>query len=304
MQTKDTRKKTEGDTKLNWTTGLVAFMDILGYKSLAQIQIEQIVEEIVESVTETPKITLNCLGDAVQQIAGKASNNDCPAKAILSSFEITVMSDSIIVSCQCPFVEKDVSATIDFIPILSLFLSYCSVLTNLLMEHNLLLRGAITYGRYFQKDNTFAGRPLIETYELAESIDAACLVLTPTLEHLCKLARSDCPKASISLCNRIPVPLKEIGEMLLYVVNTTPNGVYDDVVFENATVEQLNIKLQDKLYEVFTKYHQTLPIEVYRKYSNTVKIYTAILDFERIQSQESKLWIRRDRNQTPYTTSR
>ena len=289
MSNKDTSKDAKTCTSLRWTTGLVAFIDILGYKKFAQIRIESIVEEIVGALTETPKIAQACYKDAVQEISGRHSSKGSATK-IVSSFKTMVLSDSIIISCPCPFSENDQAKSVDFARIRTLFISYCRVLAKLLMTRNLLVRGAITYGKYLRKDNTLAGIPLIEAYELSEEIDAACLVLSPTLEHLCSNSESSRPDCPISMCNKIQVPLKKSGNIFLYVVNATPAGIIDDNACAAATDEQLKARLEKVLYTTFTAYHKTLPIDVYRKYANTVRIFNEILGFEKQQQAERGKW--------------
>lgn len=287
MSNKYTSKGSETYTGLRWTTGLVAFIDILGYKKFAQIRIESIVEEIVGALTKTPQIAQACYKDAVQEISGRHSSKGSATK-IVSSFKTMVLSDSIIISCPCPFSENDSAKSVDFARIRTLFISYCRVLVELLMIRNLLVRGAITYGKYLRKDNTLAGIPLIEAYELSEEIDAACLVLTPTLEHLCSNSESSRPDCPISMCNKMQVPLKKYGNISLYVVNATPADIFDDNACADATDEQLNARLKKVLYKIFTAYQKTLPIDVYRKYANTVRIFNEILGFEK--QQQAKKW--------------
>jgi hypothetical protein len=134
------------------TVGFVAFIDVLGFRSLLSLQ---------SKWTEVRRYI-----DAVDSgIDGKAG---------ISALKFVVFSDSIIIT------------TIDDSPhSLIALIRACSRLVGLLLEAQIAIRGAIAHGEFVRDvtDNGVfvAGPPIVDAYDFEGKQDWAAIMLTPSV---------------------------------------------------------------------------------------------------------------------------
>jgi len=138
-------------------SGLVAFVDILGFKQLLS----------ANAAEESLKIINACM---LKGLAG--TENLFPRQAEIKTF---VISDSILI------VQPNLTEAGIFV--LAMF---CKLFFYGLLMDGLPARGAIAAGNFFiqttENQIVFAGQPIVEAYELANSLEIATCALTPSIE--------------------------------------------------------------------------------------------------------------------------
>jgi hypothetical protein len=138
--------------------GLVGFFDILGFKAILQ----------ANGVEESIDIVNTCMFEATV----------FAEKTFKSRFEVRslIFSDSILVALPN---SKDSAGVL-------VFTCFCQQLFSGLLVHGLPARGAISRGRFAiqtQSDQiVFVGQPIVESHELAASLEIAACALTPSSE--------------------------------------------------------------------------------------------------------------------------
>jgi hypothetical protein len=137
--------------------GLVAFFDILGYKEML----------LANTVEESLRIVNKCLLAALAET--KKTNHP---KIQIKTF---VISDSILIA-----LPNLTQIGVFF------FTQFCSMFIFELLIHGLPARGAIATGRFSIKSKqnqiAFVGQPIIDAYELTNSLEIAACALTPASE--------------------------------------------------------------------------------------------------------------------------
>lgn len=121
-----------------------------------------------------------------------------------------------------------------------------------LFRTGLPLRGAIDFGRFFIQDTCFAGRPIINAYELCNTLELAACVLTPEA--------SDRVKAFLSGSGLNPF----VSEYFV----PTKNGEFRFFLTKTA-VHEKNIGLRQQVMKAFWGHGKDISIEAQRKALNT-----------------------------------
>ena len=177
---------------VNVKTGLVAFMDILGYSSIKAENLARVAGHIFAAMDDavTQKDVFmegldytNYISD--EDLIGYVMPKD-ERRAIAAAIglvhdriSVSMVSDSFICCADLSegLSEQDKSFVVSaFINIVSSI--YCSLFTN-----GLPLRGGITYGRYvandWQRENStaFLGEAVIRAHSMEMSINAGCIAL-------------------------------------------------------------------------------------------------------------------------------
>lgn len=144
--------------------GAVAFLDILGFKGIWQ--------------RREPETVLSIMDGAVEEIR-KTYQKPLPEKG-WSSFQdpfITILSDTIIIgyrSAESP-------------ACLLLLANIAYNLIHYFLKFGIFFRGAITYGEYIQKGNTFIGPAIDDVASWYEAADWIGIITTPRCNYLVDL---------------------------------------------------------------------------------------------------------------------
>jgi len=168
-------------------TGLVGFFDILGYQNLLERnEPEKIAEEVLPIITnigDAVKQNLDlCHNSAILHIKSKINTSDDNEilvafeemhKKIIERMRWLVFSDTVLLAL--PIEEED-----EFIVKMSwfLFIMASATLQANLFRAGLPARGAIDFGKFFIKDTCFAGRTIVNTYQLCSEIEMAACVFS------------------------------------------------------------------------------------------------------------------------------
>lgn len=125
----------------------IAFLDILGYKKI----IEKC--DTIEKEFSYLEIINNSFNEAIQMIT-----NDHLYQNELSDLKYNTFSDNIVLGLP----KENVTA--------SSFLYYIELIRSiyflLLSKYNLVLRGGVSFGNYYQNNNISFGSGLVKAYEL------------------------------------------------------------------------------------------------------------------------------------------
>jgi hypothetical protein len=216
------------------SNGLVGFFDILGYKSLL------LNNEIPE--------TISIIKDAFIRAPAKLAEDLGTLKDIKPYFvpEHVVFSDSILV--YAPFGDPEYKALgIEF------FLSYCRQVVGRLFLRGLPLRGAIAVGEYYVEGASFAGKPIVEAFELSNALQLAGCAITPSGEK--EILAS---QAAAKMLVQHPVPLKSLGKQNLFMLDYLP-------AIKNPLSRQWVI-------ERFEAHNKRVSLEVIDKVNHTIEL--------------------------------
>ncbi len=176
-------------------TGLVGFFDILGYQQmLLANDVASTARIVVDVLAEVPNLVVSGMfEDQGLDLVG-VSNDDVSTKDLEAWAEYgpyfegivreetgwLLFSDSILVSLP---IDRDEG------PILwgtrvAAFVEVCSFLLRKMFDVGLPLRGGISFGEFFIHDTYFSGRPIIDAYQHAESLELSGCVLAPSAASL------------------------------------------------------------------------------------------------------------------------
>jgi len=156
-------QETNDSQKIQTEHGLVAFFDILGFKSLLRANtlkesLAIIDNSFIKALTETERIHKN-----------------------LSRLKTFVISDSILVAL--PMEQAQSAANEAYV---YLFCSFCQFLMLYLFYEGLPIRGAIAVGEFHIRNENnkiiFAGKPIVDACEMANAIDLSACVIVPASE--------------------------------------------------------------------------------------------------------------------------
>lgn len=230
-------KSQKASAEIQTEYGFVGFFDILGYRRIAannQIKkAAQVVEKVLKKVRESQ------------------AASDFVGKLIEQKFcRHVVFSDSIVIfSQQNDRTDKDTQRT--------MFTSICAGLVSSLFWEGLPVRGALALGEYYVKIQPesicLIGKPIIEAYELADQINLAGCVVTPSAESAFS--------ANSSHFIEYPVPIKGQQKQRMLMLNNYTNG---------WAVRKFSRRV---VLQKFSKYNKPVGIEVLPKINNTLDFY-------------------------------
>lgn len=229
---------------MNTQKGIVGFFDILGYQSLLEKnEPEEIAETVLPFLTGIKSEVLDDL---------KTWNISYKEELIIivrDYIKWLVFSDTILLTM--PIQESD--RNINLI-LWGIFFTVSKRLQTKMFRNGLPLRAAISYGKFYIKDTCFAGRTIIEAYQLCNQLEFAACVLTEScskeLEN-CDIKKSFNNKDVFDYL----VPKKDGESRMLtlaaYVYNT----------------EKENLRTQ--VLESFLGHNKDIPISAQKKITNT-----------------------------------
>lgn len=159
--------------------GFVGFFDILGYRGIIENnQLDYAATLIDKQIATLGDMTRDVLIGRVEGVAPQQYH-------YLDSLHSIVVSDSIIIFF--PFNDADCNDQWK----LPWLLIYTFQLLKRAFDAGLPLRGSISYGDYYHNKNSFAGLPIVSSYELSESLnfsgccftDEALKIILKTVEN-------------------------------------------------------------------------------------------------------------------------
>jgi hypothetical protein len=154
------------------STGVVAFFDILGYKSfLRNGKCDEAAELVVRTIAQAET-------DIVSYLQG-TSAGEAEAQEFMSHVgRVTwvVFSDTLLL--LCPF--EDMMSEREAARRWHVIILSAQILSKHMFEEGLPLRGCISYGQFIQEENCFAGKTILDAHDTANSLEMAASVVHST----------------------------------------------------------------------------------------------------------------------------
>jgi hypothetical protein len=159
--------KGEPMSKQEPVSGIVGFFDILGYQSFLEVNEPEVAAlTVLNMLSEIDKVVMKYL---IEKLPDALTD-----KNIIDRFKWLVFSDTILFTAGTSEPEDAVTSMKRWV----FFLIASDILQWHMFQFGLPLRGAITSGKFIIIGNCFAGRPIIEGYELSQNLDLAATILS------------------------------------------------------------------------------------------------------------------------------
>ncbi len=145
-----------------------------------------------------------------------------------------------------------------------------------MFEEGLPVRGAIAFGDYVFVQNVFAGKPIVDAYTLAESLDLAACAIHPTAENEFKtLLAFPSGEGSILaeglVLVRYPLPVKQSPQEFLCLNHAWPT-------LKGYTPLKDRKDPRGYVEEQFAANNKTIPPNALSKVENTEKFLRFLAD--------------------------
>ncbi|MEQ8261207.1 MAG: hypothetical protein RH947_13005 [Alcanivorax sp.] len=159
--------------KVETKKGIVGFFDILGYTNFLQNneaeQAARVVVDILNKIDrKVPELCSDIFDDAKSEFTD-----------VIERIEWLVFSDTILMALPWQQGEIDEIRFNEWVA----FTMAAQVLSRLMFDVGLPLRGGITVGEFLVEGNCFAGTPIIEAYRLSESLELSATALSPAAQE-------------------------------------------------------------------------------------------------------------------------
>ncbi len=260
--------------------GIIGFYDILGYKSFLK-------NNSVETVAEDINKVLHLISNIDTYITKQTlrifnKTNTKIAKRLLKEMKWFIFSDTII---QISIFQKDEKTDEYNKWLIFLIASLC--LNRLMFKYGLPLRGAISIGSFLFENSCFAGKPCLETYELANKLDLSACVITDKAHKEVENLINSCKYPNVKklfnvLFVKYQIPIKENNTSLknqknqkvcLYSLNLlTPKAL------KQSTIKN-NIDIYKYVLNKFKKHKKSVPGKVKSKVKNTKQFLQHLVNF-------------------------
>jgi hypothetical protein len=240
-------------------TGIIGFFDILGYKSFLQNNSGDAVGTVVTKLVELEK---SLLAEMVHAFSHRQS--PVTAAELASLIKWLVVSDTILLFSEFEVGEADKTRSNRWQAI-----HFASMLLwRRMFAFGLPLRGVIHTGEFLIDQGCFAGRAIVEAYELSQDLDLAGYAYSST-------AFADLRKQSLVLGEADLLWLNMTGQSFEYLMPR--KGAKQERLLA-ANPLALFLEDSDKLVkgdirqcicEAFWKHNKDIPDVVQTKLNNT-----------------------------------
>jgi hypothetical protein len=150
--------------------GFVGFFDILGYQNIIDNNDLSYTSELIKSIfMKMP----DKVSGRLMLYSNEDNVKDRIIKVLNNAIKSELISDSMLISLKLNSVE-DYSDNFA----LGVFCIYIAEFTREMFFNGLPIRGCIDVGDYFLDEKCFAGKPIINAYRWAESLDFSGVVLS------------------------------------------------------------------------------------------------------------------------------
>jgi hypothetical protein len=210
-------------------TGLVAFFDILGYKAINENNeievVAQVISDVLLRLPDRVKRSQNQIWEKICQILEASPFN------IDRYVSVLLFSDSILLTAPA---TKDAGPDDEGeLLIWLLFVSYCRELWIEMFKEGLPVKGAIGYGKFFRNKDCFAGKAILDAYNLTTKMELSACALTAESEsrfnELIANSSRNFEKLIMAFLFEYPIPLK-VDQIEKHLVLKSPTeGFTGDV---------------------------------------------------------------------------
>jgi hypothetical protein len=255
-------------------TGLVGFFDILGYKSFLEPGITDVTFKVINVLDGLKNRVELRLKDHLGLRNGSKDSEQArfggdlfeKAKQQVEQINLLVVSDSILL--LCPYDEQ-----IDNPSQAATFVVAAFMLERIMFEEGLPLRGAIAFGDFISKGCVFAGKPIIDAYELGDSLDMSACAIHSTAETefqrlvvLVPALKGFLNEGTLLVRHPVSIKKAETGLPLLFLnfAWSTPTG-YKPLKYRHD--------LRQYVHEQFLAHNKQIASEAISKVENTDRFF-------------------------------
>jgi hypothetical protein len=233
-------------------TGLIAFFDVLGYKSfMRHSSIEEVASVIHNEILQMPYFVRRQITQRVGEFYGSDAEafETCIGKPV-------IVSDSIVWDFAFNRALRGGVET-QWLA----FIGGCCCLMRQMFDHGLPLRGAISYGEYYIEEGCFAGRPVVDAYDACSNLDLVGCGLTLQAERELPKGLVGGMDAIGGLMTGYAAPLKGSQAENMKLLNWAfPGG---------TLLQPFGECIRSRIVEAFAKHKKGIRTEVWGKVNNT-----------------------------------
>lgn len=290
-------------TNIKPQKGIIGVYDILGYKDFLNNNSFDTAIKDIDNVLKTIANSDEYIKNKVFDIFMKSPNaNEMLIKKLLHQMKWFIFSDTII---QVSTFKKDERPGSKYNKWLT-FLIASLTLNYRMLKSGLPLRGAITTGNFLFRKLCFAGKPIIEAYELANSLNlSACVITEEAYNKVATLVNSSGYEKTKELFQaliikyQIPKKKKDeganihflwkilkkgwIGLRNFWAINYKNNQNQESLFTLNLVVPQApRMSIRMKAIDVrktFEKHNKRVTEKEISKVENTKKLFEYLIDF-------------------------
>lgn len=267
-------------TNIKPQKGIIGVYDILGYKDFLNNNSFDTAIKDIDKVLKTIANSDEYIKNKVFDIFMKSPNaNEMLIKKLLRQMKWFIFSDTII---QVSTFKKDERPGSKYNKWLT-FLIASLTLNYRMLKFGLPLRGAIATGNFLFRKLCFAGKPIIEAYELANSLDlSACVITEEAYNEVATLVNSSGYEKTKELFNallieyQIPKKKKDEGAK---IINQNKESLFTlNLVVPQAPRMSIIMKDIDVL-KIFERHNKRVTEKEISKVENTKKLFEHLVDF-------------------------
>jgi hypothetical protein len=266
---------------VNTHNGIIGFFDILGYQNLLEKnEPEDIAQSVLEFLTNiNDKITTNLkqildeTPDEIFSILEETIDHAVSIKDIVNntidSLKWILFSDTILLAL--PYDQKTEKPSVAN---WFAFLTICMHLQKEMFLNGLPVRGVINYGKFYLQDTCFAGRSIIEAYDLCNQLELAACIFSPKAQN----------EFSDFINRYFHENAKEISDNWVYeYLVPTKMGEFHYLVLK-ASVYNNDDSIMKQILSSFWGHNKDIPLSVQQKISNTEQW----LNFLKMKNEKGK----------------
>jgi len=258
------------------TKGQVAFFDILGYKNIINNnKIESVAELISCELLEIPNRVHKFIR---KKFSALLEDNKKALDNLDEKLSVVLISDSILLTLNIDKngygdSEKTIWSWL-------IFIIACRKLMTTMFEQGLPVKGAIDCGQFFVKDHCFAGKTIVNAYDLANDLELSGCVLTPHASDRVKEALQSANDTALKsffdeILFEYLTPLKGSEEKMLTIIDLPilTNNFHED--------------LKQIVVNSFQAHNKDIPGEAYTKVRNTEMMLRFLWQKRRLIKEKS-----------------
>lgn len=194
--------------------GMVAFFDILGYKSLIeQNDVEYLYTSILEQLPRIKELTKIRIQELLDRVPPRERVMD--PISVYNRIEYILFADTLILTLE----DQEKTGIADAFQWLT-FIVACISIEDRYFRYGLPLRGGIGYGKYIVKDKLYTGKCILDSYLLSERLDIALCAFTGDAEQRIDSLEGSYSNFFKGFIHKYEVPLKKSKRSIMTVLST------------------------------------------------------------------------------------
>lgn len=261
--------------------GIIGYFDILGYaKFMENNDVNIVAAKVVETLTNLKEQ----IPETIYNYFKSRKINDTSLRMIKEHAEginWLIFSDTILLTSNYSVDEGKKLEEKQFVKLMqwAIFICTSSFLMRHMFEFGLPMRGVITRGKFIMKESCYAGKPLIDAYNLTNILDLSICVITDNayeeIENLVQFIKKIDVVLSRILQHAFEyylVPKKNGNPEELFTLNFfCYPGVWEFYKFFKTNVKQM-------ILDAFSKHNKSISEREQKKVTNTEKYFLFLIN--------------------------